>query len=68
MNNTTHYRITINDKDKIVTLTKPLPQCPFFQNPHDYCDMEDYEYNCLVAYHPETRSTEYFYRNYYNCY
>lgn len=64
MKHTTHYRITINYKDKIVTLTKPLPECPFFKDPHGYCEDEDHEFNCLVTYHTETHIKECFYRNY----
>ena len=60
--NTTHYRITINDKDKIITLTKPLPEAPFFKNPSAYCQYNDRTIGALV--HEEVNKLEFYFRNY----
>lgn len=60
--NTTHYRITINDKDKIITLTKPLPEAPFFKNPSAYCQYNDRCSGALI--HEDVNRLEYYFRNY----
>lgn len=62
MNHTTHYRITINNKDQIITLTKPLPYAPFFQNPTAYCTHENKKIGALI--HESDHRQEYYFRNY----
>lgn len=62
MKHTTHYRITINHIDKIITVTKPLPQCPFFESPRTYCDKEDPKTHALIKY--LRCCEEHYFRNY----
>lgn len=62
MKHTTHYRITINHIDKIITLDKPLSQSPFFQEPRKYCEKEDARTHALIHY-SKCREQHYF-RNY----
>ena len=59
---TTHYRITINHIDKIITLDRPLSEAPFFQAPRVYCTKEDTKYHSLIHY-GDCREEHYF-RNY----
>lgn len=62
MKHTTHYRITINHIDKIITLDRPLPEAPFFQAPRVYCTKEDTIYHSLIHY--GNCREEYYFRNY----
>ena len=62
MKHTSHYRITINHIDKIITLDKPLPESPFFQAPRNYCEKEDPKTHALIHY-SKCREEHYF-RNY----
>ena len=41
MKHTTHYLVTINDKDKIVLLTRPLSFGKAMQDLQAYTDYED---------------------------
>lgn len=59
---TTIYRISVNYKDKIVLLTKPLPECAFFKNPERYCQENNSKIKARIHY-GNTR-TEYYFRNY----
>jgi hypothetical protein len=59
---TTHYRLTINNKDLIITLTKPLPEAPFYKNPEKYCQYEDTKINALI--HENKYGYEAYFRNY----
>ena len=36
--NTTTYRVSINSKDKVILLTKPLKECEYFNHKNDYID------------------------------
>lgn len=38
MTNTTTYRVSINSKDKVILLTKPLKECEYFNHKDDYID------------------------------
>ena len=59
---TTHYRITINHVDRIITLDRPLPEAPFFQEPREYCTKEDTKYHSLIHY--SNCREEHYFRNY----
>ena len=62
MTHTTHYRVSVNNKSKIVLLDKPLPEAPFFKNPREYCTCENSSTGALVHY-GDIR-IEYYFRNY----
>lgn len=36
MTNTTTYRVSINSKDKVILLTKPLKECEYFNRKDNY--------------------------------
>lgn len=36
MTNTTNYRVSINSKDKVILLTKPLKECEYFNRKENY--------------------------------
>lgn len=36
--NTTTYRVSINSKDKVILLTKPLKECEYFNRKDNYID------------------------------
>ena len=36
MTHTTTYRVSINSKDKVILLTKPLKECEYFNHKDDY--------------------------------
>lgn len=38
MTYTTTYRVTINSKDKVILLTKPLKECEYFNRKDNYID------------------------------
>lgn len=38
MTNTTTYRVSINYKDKVILLTKPLKECEYFNRKDNYID------------------------------
>lgn len=38
MTNTTTYRVSINSKDKVILLTKPLKECEYFNREDNYID------------------------------
>ena len=62
MKHTQHYRVSINNINKIILLTKPLPECAFFKNPIEYCQENNTKIKARIHY-GNTR-TEYFFRNY----
>lgn len=62
MTHTTHYRVSINNKDKIVLLDKPLDEAPFFKNPREYCQEEDETIKALI--HWDNIRDELYFRNY----
>lgn len=62
MRHTTIYRISVNYRDKIILLTKPLPECSFFKNPVQYCQENNTRIKARIHY-GDTR-TEYYFRNY----
>ena len=62
MKHTTIYRISVNHRDKIILLTKPLPDCAFFKNPVQYCQENNTTIKARIHY-GDIR-TEYYFRNY----
>lgn len=36
MTNTTTYRVSINSKDKVILITKPLKECEYFNRKDNY--------------------------------
>ena len=62
MKNTSHYRVTVNNKDNIVLLDKPLKEAPFFENPRSYCQVENSKTKALI--HFGNIRDEYYFRNY----
>ena len=62
MKNTSHFRVSVNNKNNIVLLDKPLKQAPFFENPRSYCQVENSKTKALIHY-GDIRD-EYYFRNY----
>ena len=62
MTRTTHYRVSVNNKNNIVLLDKPLKEAPFFENPRFYCQVYDSKTKALIHYGDER--IEYYFRNY----
>ena len=62
MKHTTIYRISVNHRDKIVLLDKPLEDSPFFKNPRGYCQEDDDTINALI--HTDNIRDELYFRNY----
>lgn len=62
MKHTTHYLITINDKDMIVLLTRPLEFGLAMQDLQAYTDYENTEINALVK--EDVVRSQYYFRNY----
>ena len=62
MKHTTIYRISVNHRDKIVLLDKPLEEAPFFKNPRGYCQEENYRIKARI--HRDNIRDELFFRNY----
>lgn len=62
MKHTTIYRITLNHRDKIVLLDKPLKEAPFFKNPRGYC--QEYNARIKALIHRDNIRDELFFRNY----
>lgn len=62
MKHTTHYRITVNYIEKIITLDKPLSEAAFFKAPRVYCEKEDPKTHALIHY--GKCSEEHYFRNY----
>lgn len=62
MKHTTHYRVSINHKNKIILLDKPLPEAQFFKNPRGYCQEEDETVKALI--HSDNIRDELYFRNY----
>ena len=61
MKHTTHYRVTVNHLNKIITIDKPLETARFFQNPHTYCESEDTKTRALIHY--TSCREEHYFRN-----
>lgn len=62
MTHTTIYRVSVNNRDRIVLLDKPLEEAPFFKNPRGYCQEEDETIKALI--HHEHIRDELYFRNY----
>ena len=62
MKKTTHYRVSVNNKDNIVLLDKPLNDSPFFKNPRVYCQEGNNKIKALIHY--GNIRDEYYFRNY----
>ena len=62
MKHTTHYRVSVNNKNNIVLLDKPLKEAPFFENPSSYCQVDDRKTKALIHY--GDKRIEYYFRNY----
>ena len=52
--NTTTYRVSINSKDKVILLSKPLETCDYFKDKASYIDGTYTIFNKLVEIHKET--------------
>lgn len=62
MKHTTIYRISVNHRDKIVLLDKPLEEAPFFKNPSVYCQEDNNRIKALI--HRDNIRDELYFRNY----
>lgn len=62
MTHTTIYRVSVNNKDRIVLLDKPLEEAPFFKNPREYCQVEYETIKALIHY--DNIRDELYFRNY----
>ena len=62
MKHTTIYRISVNHRDRIVLLDKPLEDAPFFKNPRGYCQEDNARIKALI--HRDNIRDELFFRNY----
>ena len=62
MKHTTIYRISVNHRDKIVLLDKPLEDAPFFKNPRGYCQEDNDRIKARV--HRDNIRDELYFRNY----
>ena len=62
MKHTTIYRISVNHRDKIVLLDKPLEEAPFFKNPRGYCQEDNARIKALI--HRDNIRDELYFRNY----
>lgn len=64
MKHTTHYRVTVNHFDHIVTLDKPLESAMFFKDPYGYCESQDTKSRALIHY--SNLREEHYFRNLYD--
>ena len=62
MRHTTIYRISVNHRDRIVLLDKPLDEAPFFKNPRGYC--QEFNDRIKARIHRDNIRDELFFRNY----
>lgn len=62
MTRTTHHRVSVNNKNNIVLLDKPLKEAPFFENPRFYCQVYDSKTKALIHY--GDKRIEHYFRNY----
>lgn len=53
MTNTTTYRVSINSKDKVIILTKPLKECKYFNHKDDYIDVTYKINNEIIKIHQD---------------
>ena len=49
----TTYRVSINYKDKVILLSKPLETCDYFKDKASYIDGTYYIFNRLVEIHKD---------------
>ena len=56
MTTTTTYRVSINYKDKVILLTKPLETCEYFKDKASYIDGTYLIFNELVEVHKDTNN------------
>lgn len=66
MKHTTIYRISVNHKDKIILLDKPLEDATFFKNPRGYCQEDNARIKALI--HRDNIRDELYFRNYKDAY
>ena len=62
MRHTTIYRISVNHREKLVLLDKPLEEAPFFKNPHGYCQEDNARIKALI--HRDNIRDEMYFRNF----
>ena len=62
MKHTTIYRISVNHREKIVLLDKPLEDAQFFKNPRGYCQEDNNRIKALI--HRDNIRDELYFRNY----
>ena len=55
MTSTTTYRVSINYKDKVILLTKPLETCEYFKHKTSYIDCTYLIFNELVEVHKDSK-------------
>lgn len=53
---TTTYRVSINFKDKVILLSKPLETCEYFKHKASYIDGTYSIFNQLVEVHKDTKN------------
>lgn len=61
MKHTCFYSVVVNNKDKIITLLKPLEYSIFMKDPHAYCETEDTKTHALIHY--SLYREEHYFRN-----
>ena len=54
--NITTYRVSINYKDKVILLTKPLKECEYFNRKDDYIDGTYKINNEIVKIHQDRKN------------
>lgn len=54
--NTTTYRVSINYKDKVILISKPLETCEYFKHNDSYIDSTYSIFNQLVEVHKDTKN------------
>ena len=55
MTTTTTYRVSINYKDKVILLSKPLETCKYFKDKASYIDGTYFIFNELVEVHKDSK-------------
>lgn len=56
MSATSTYRVSINYKDKVILLSKPLESCDYFKDKTSYIDGTYLIFNELVEVHKDTNN------------
>lgn len=66
MNATSTYRVSINYKDKVILLSKPLETCEYFKDKASYINGTYFIFNELVEVHKEPKDCResHFIKNY----